>query len=340
MFLNADQIKTNISWLLRQGSPAIKYLTQRQLLKTPPASEEIQGLRQQVETCQEAAEMFGKQEADGSWYAGGSWALKPSYRPQAGWDPYNPKYVTATWILPFLGEMGFTTQDHRIQKACDYILTHGFFRHPVFQDMPNMDLHAVDISPCRFAQYLIALGAVGFTSDRRVTTGYEFLLQQQREDGGWALTRHFAERNWTRSCPFSSYHAALALYHSGVAAYQKALLKALAFLNRHLSTKTAPEICRFYYHGHSTVHELLMFSEFRVGLQEQAVQTLLEWLFSMYSVQEGFFRYPGKPLSHYSQKRDGMDARVAKYRLHHLVEDDWLTYYVTRIGMNLLETGT
>jgi hypothetical protein len=30
-----------------------------------------------------------------------------------------------------------------------------------------------------------------------------------------------------------------------------------------------------------------------------------------------------------------MDSRVAKYRLYHLIEDDWLTYYATRIAANL-----
>lgn len=64
-----------------------------------------------------------------------------------------------------------------------------------------------------------------------------------------------------------------------------------------------------------------MFSEFGIGLKHRA--------------DEGYFRYDGKPISQYSQWKDGMDARVAKYRLYHLIEDDWLTYHLTRIGANL-----
>jgi hypothetical protein len=176
---------------------------------------------------------------------------------------------------------------------------------------------------------------VGLANDDRVKMGYEYLLQKQRNDGGWALAEHFRERNWTRSCPFSSYHATMALYHSGEEAYKEALKKALEFLIWHLSTKDVDETRRFFFHGHSTVHELLMFSEFRVGLKEKAVQTILEWFLSMYRANEGCFRYTGKPISKYSHQQDGMDARVAKYRLHHLIEDDWLTYYLTRIGLNL-----
>jgi hypothetical protein len=113
------------------------------------------------------------------------------------------------------------------------------------------------------------------------------------------------------------------------------LIKALDFLVWHLSTKQAGEIQRFFYHGHSTIHELLMFTELNVGLAEKPVQALLEWLMTMYHAEEGCFRYSGISISKYSRRKDGMDSRVAKYRLYHLIEDDWLTYYATRIGVNL-----
>jgi len=79
-----------------------------------------------------------------------------------------------------------------------------------------------------------------------------------------------------------------------------------------------------------------MFSEFHVGLEEKPVQAMLEWLMTMYCPDEGCFKYTGKPISKYSRREDGMDSRVAKYRLYHLIEDDWLTYYATRIGANLI----
>ncbi len=335
MILSTDQIRRNIAWLLSNGSPPVKYLTHVQLLSTQPASEEVMALWQEVERHEETKEIFSKQEENGSWYAGGSWALSPSYLLQNGWDPYNPKYVTAVWILPLLGEMGFTVQDRRIRKAWNYVLSNGYFRDSIFLSPDTTDFSEAHISPCRFAQYLTALAMVGLANDRRVRIGYTYLLREQCQDGGWALQQHVREKNWTRSCPFSSYHATMALYRAGRGAYKPALIKALGFLLWHLSTKDPDELRKFFYHGHSTVHELLMFSELRVGLQEPAVRTILEWLMGMYHVDEGCFRYTGKPISKHSQLKDGMDARVAKYRLHHLIEDDWLTYYLTRIGMNL-----
>jgi len=82
-----------------------------------------------------------------------------------------------------------------------------------------------------------------------------------------------------------------------------------------------------------------MFTELKVGLAEKPVQALLEWLMTMYHADEGRFIYNGKSISQYSRRKDGMDARVAKYRLYHLIEDDWLTYYATRIGANLENVG-
>jgi len=78
------------------------------------------------------------------------------------------------------------------------------------------------------------------------------------------------------------------------------------------------------------VRELLAFSELGIGLRTRPVKTLLTWLKSLYDAKEGCFHYAGKAISRYSRREDGIDARVAKYRLYHLIEDDWLTYHLTR----------
>jgi hypothetical protein len=340
MILTPTQIDNNIRWLLQNATPPVRYLTHRYLLRTPPESETIDSLWQEVETCPEVAEIFGKQEADGSWCCGGSWAQKPSYSPGDGNDPYTPKYATTVWVLPILAEMGFSaemgsTQDARIRKACQFVLEHGYFLDPYFTESA-VPAEKTQISPCRFSQYLIALGSVGYEYDPRLDRGYEYLLSRQRADGGWALQQHYEERHWTRSCPWSTYHAATALYFKREKDSQAALTHALTFLVSNLSVKSSNELCRFFFHGHSTVRELLMFSETKIGLNEPAIQTILQWLMTMYQPEEGFFRYGGKAINQYSNRSDGMDARVARYRLHHLIESDWLTFHMTRIGMNLL----
>ena len=44
----------------------------------------------------------------------------------------------------------------------------------------------------------------------------------------------------------------------------------------------------------------------------------------------------GKPVSRMTRMVDGGDSRVMKYRLYHMIEDDWLTYTLARIAQNML----
>ena len=64
---------------------------------------------------------------------------------------------------------------------------------------------------------------------------------------------------------------------------------------------------------------------------EPAIENLLSWLETMYNEKTGSYRYKGKPISRMTLREDGGDSRVMKYRLFHLVEEEWLTYWMTRI---------
>ena len=129
----------------------------------------------------------------------------------------------------------------------------------------------------------------------------------------------------------------MALYHSKNPAYRKALIRGVEFILWHLSTKKECDLQKFYYHGHSMVRELIMFSELGIGMQTRAVRTILKWLITLYDAEEGCFRYVGKPISKYSRKKDGIDSAVAKYRFYHVIENDWLTYHVTMIAANMMK---
>lgn len=336
-FLSAEQVEKNVSWLLSNGSAPVRYLTQRHLLHASVASKAMHALWQEVERSPDVVEMFAKQDQDGSWCSGGSWSPKPSYTLKSGRDPFTPKYVTTVWLLPLLGEIGFTARDPRILKACDFVLSHGYFRAPLLEQL--LDAVRKDKSafgPCRLTQYMIALGLVGFAADARARKGYEILLRTQREDGGWVWSGHYDMYHWTRSCPYPTYGAVAALYHSGNRAYRSALVKGMNFLLWHLTIRKDDELQAFFYHGHSILHELTIFSEFGLDLDTKPIRIILRWLKGMYHPDEGCFRYDGKPVSRYTNREDGMEPRVAKYRLYHIIEPDWLTYRLTRIAKNLL----
>jgi hypothetical protein len=334
--LNSNQTKKNIEWLLSNGSAALKYLTHRNLLGTVANSKAMKNLWRDVENSPEVQEIFSKQNKDGSWCAGGSWAPNPSYSLKSGIDPYAPKYVTTVWILPLLGEIGYTASDKRIHKACVYTLSNGLFLEPIF-DKPTNEISrsGIDFFLCPVGQHMIALGAVNFVDDVKVEKGYKILLCMQQDDGGWVDPKHSEQMGWIRSCLFSTYNATMALYYSKNPAYREALIKGAKFILWHLSTKKDEDLQQFYYHGHNMVRELVMLSELGIGMQTKAVRTILKWLITMYDADEGCFRYTGKTISKYSKKQDGIDSRVAKYRFYHLIESDWLTYHMTRIAVNM-----
>lgn len=338
MILNSNQIKKNIDWLLTNGSVLLRYLTHKHLLAATDTSKAIRDLWHEVEDSPCVQEIFGKQEENGSWHTGGSWAVNPSYTIKGGIDPYRPKYVTTVWILPLLGEMGYSVSDKRILKSCRYVISHGLFLNPLFSQPTNkINRSTIDFFICPVAQHMMALGAVNFIDDVKVEKGYEVLLCMQCDDGGWVDPRHSEQMGWTRSCPFSSYHATMALYYSNNPAFKEALIRGIKFLLWHLSTKKDCNLRQFYYHGHTTVRELIMFSELGIGLETRSVRTILKWLMTMYYAEEGCFKYTGKPVSKYSKKEDGINSAVAKYRFYHLIEDDWLTYHMTRIAANMMK---
>lgn len=349
MFLDETQIAANVRWLLHHGSPPVRYLTHRDILGTDPQQREMTDLWAEVERWEPVQDIFAKQEPDGSWCAGGAWASGPSYIPQEGYEPTTPKYVTTAWILPLLGDMGFDRRDPRIRRACNHTLTyqwangffaaaHGFYtRHYASRqdEVPN--------TPCHFALYLLAFASVGMAGDPQLKKSFDLLISWQRDDGGWLDNRHLdgsaaPYKIWTRGCPWSTYHAASALYRAGLSDYDTALHRALEFLVRHLSQKDERDIRQLFFHGHNPVKELVMLSETGVGLDTRPVTSLLEWFMTMYDPRKGSFKYRGKSASKYSVKTDGVSPRVMKYRLYLLAEDDWLTYYLTRVGANLLKS--
>ena len=77
-----------------------------------------------------------------------------------------------------------------------------------------------------------------------------------------------------------------------------------------------------------------MFSEIGISPEQRSIKVLLDWLEEMYQPEKFHFKYTGKPVSKMRLKEDGATPRVMKYRLYHLIENDWLTYYLTRIENN------
>jgi hypothetical protein len=113
------------------------------------------------------------------------------------------------------------------------------------------------------------------------------------------------------------------------------------------------------YHGHNIVKELVMFSESGLDMQRPPIRTLLNWVKGYYHPYEGMFRTHETPRANFVRQISAMmktfehhhgghywtaiakaSTPVIRYQLYHVVEDDWFTYYLTRIALNMTTQTT
>lgn len=163
--LNKNQIENNIEWLLDNGSCPVKYLTCKNILND--CSLIKPDLLTKIEKSDLITDIFLKQEKDGSWCSHGAWAMKAVMR-KSGYTPVSPKYVTTAWILPILGDLGYSIADKRIQKAIEYILTYQRDNGYIGEILPNAlkkNKEGAQNEPCRYSIILIGLGKVGAIND-------------------------------------------------------------------------------------------------------------------------------------------------------------------------------
>jgi len=90
-----------------------------------------------------------------------------------------PKKETTFWILPMLADFGFTIEDKRIARACEYVFSTQLAFGGFGWDPPT---HAHD---CHSAIIMESLARHGLLEDSRLQRAYGWLVRRQRLDGGF-----------------------------------------------------------------------------------------------------------------------------------------------------------
>jgi len=90
-----------------------------------------------------------------------------------------PKKNTTFWLLPMLADFGFTVEDKRIARACEYMFSiqlqsGGFGWSPPTQPY---DCHTAIITE--------SLAKLGLLEDHKLQKAYDWLIKRQRLDGGF-----------------------------------------------------------------------------------------------------------------------------------------------------------
>ena len=158
--------KETIDWLL-QGEPWVAYRTLTDILGRDENTQEVIAAKKTIHENELIKKIFAEQNQDGYWG-------KPE-----DIHTWWPKKNTTFWLVNVLADFGFTKEDKRIEKTCEYVFntqvaTGGFGWSP-----PNKPYD------CHTAILTEALAKLGCLNDPRLERSYEWLVSRPRLDGGF-----------------------------------------------------------------------------------------------------------------------------------------------------------
>jgi hypothetical protein len=154
------------NWLL-EGDPWVRYRTLVDLLDKNENDKEVIQTKKEIVQHPLIKKIFKKQNKDGYWGM-----PKDIF---TWW----PKKDTTFWLLPILADFGFTQEDKKVARACEYVLSLQLKSGGFASFYPGK---AAD---CHTAILLEPLAKMGFSDDARLKKAYQWLVSRQRQDGGW-----------------------------------------------------------------------------------------------------------------------------------------------------------
>ncbi len=146
-----------VDWLLEPDDPAVRHLALRQLLDRPVDDPEVIASATAAMATAPIAAILAAQQPAGYWQ-----------KPGPG---YATKYRGTVWQLMFLDQLGADGSDPRVQRACEYVLSHTQTQNGGFgasgaigaaAPAPSMVIH------CLNGNLLRALIGFGRLDDERV----------------------------------------------------------------------------------------------------------------------------------------------------------------------------
>ncbi len=158
--------KTAMDWLLGEDQPSVRYLALTQLLEKPEDDPEVRSAKAMIPKKGWAADILAEQKGGGWWVSDESL--------------YRPKYLATNWILLVLSDLGLTGSNPRIERACELWLERFAKRDGGFgaDTMRTSEL-------CIVGNTARALVKFGYTDHPKLRTAFEWLVKNQKENGGW-----------------------------------------------------------------------------------------------------------------------------------------------------------
>ncbi len=161
-----------LRWLLEKEQPAVRYLALKDLLDRKETDPEVRRVRSQIGRMGWAADLLRQQGPKGFWE-------RREPRNFAEWTTFlwRPMYHATLWRALVLSDLGLDKADPRIRRIADLMFDYKLrFSSPFNFFYEEM---------CMVGNTARMMTRFGYGDDRRIRKLFEWILEDQREDGGW-----------------------------------------------------------------------------------------------------------------------------------------------------------
>ena len=161
-----------IDWLLEKDQPAVRLLALVNLLDRREDDPEVREARSRIGRVGWAADQLRQQGPKGFWE-------RREPRNVSEWVDflYFPPFLSTNWRALVLSDLGLDTTDPRIRKLAELL-----FEYKLRLSSPFNFFYE---EMCISANTARMLTRFGYGDDRRVRKLYDWLIEDQRADGGW-----------------------------------------------------------------------------------------------------------------------------------------------------------
>jgi hypothetical protein len=166
------QDKNVVGWLLEGNQPAVRYRALTDLLGRKETDPEVRMTRARIARVGWAYDQLRLQGPKGFWEP-----REPKNVQEWVDFLYFPYYVATNWRALVLSELGVDSSNARIKKIADLL-----FEYKLRLGSPFNFYHE---EMCISANTARMLTRFGYADDYRVRKLYDWLIEDQREDGGW-----------------------------------------------------------------------------------------------------------------------------------------------------------
>jgi hypothetical protein len=161
-----------LDWLLETQQPSVRYFALVDLLDRRREDPEVRSARSSIGRVGWAAEQLRRQRPEGFW---------EPHEPRnvREWVNflYFPKFHSTLWRALVLSDLGLDATNPRIKKVAELV-----FRYKLRLGSPVNFFYEEASVAGNTARMMVRFG---YADDRRVQKLFDWMLEDQREDGGW-----------------------------------------------------------------------------------------------------------------------------------------------------------